>query len=103
MTANTSRKLLEAFFAFKYPKHRNDLSQLFNIAQTGCTETTKDVQERIYRFINKYSHSAVIEIDNDSAENLQGEGQAVIGAIFSWMKEVDAIHYSEMCDLVATV
>lgn len=101
LTANTSRKLLEAFFAFKYPKHRSDLSQLFDIAQTGCTETTKDVQEKIYRFINKYSHSAVIEIDDDSVENLQGEGQAVIGAIFSWMKEVDATHYSEMCDLVA--
>lgn len=101
LTANTSRKLLEAFFAFKYPKHRSDLSQLFDIAQTGCTDTTKDVQEKIYRFINKYSHSAVIEVDDDSAENLQGEGQAVIGAIFSWMKEVDAIHYSEMCDLVA--
>lgn len=102
LTANTSRKLLEAFFAFKYPKHRSDLSQLFNTAQTGCTETTKDVQEKIYRFINKYSHSAVIEIDDDSVENLQGEGQALIGAIFTWMKEVDAIHYSEMCDLVAT-
>ncbi len=102
LTANTSRKLLEAFFAFKYPKHRSDLSQLFDIAQAGCTETTKDVQEKIYRFINKYSHSAVIEIDHDAAENLQGEGQAVIGAIFSWMKEVDATHYSEMCDLVAT-
>lgn len=101
LTANTSRKLLEAFFAFKYPKHRSDLSQLFDKAQTGCTETTKDVQEKIYRFINKYSHSAVIEIDDDSVENLQGEGQAVIGAIFSWMKEVDATHYSEMCDLVA--
>ena len=102
LTANTSRKLLESFFAFKYPKHRSDLSQLFDVAQRGCTATTKDTQEKIYRFINKYSHSAVIEIDDDSAENLQGEGQAVIGAIFSWMKEVDATHYSEMCDLVAT-
>lgn len=101
LTANTSRKLLEAFFAFKYPKHRSDLSQLFDKAQAGCTETTKDVQEKIYRFINKYSHSAVIEIDDDSVENLQGEGQAVIGAIFSWMKEVDATHYEEMCNLVA--
>jgi len=100
LTANTSRKLLEAFFAFKYPKHRSDLSQLFDKAQSGCTETTKDVQEKIYRFINKYSHSAVIEIDDDSVENLQGEGQAVLGAIFSWMKEVDATHYSEMCELV---
>lgn len=100
LTANTSRKLLEAFFAFKYPKHRSNLSKLFDIAQLGCTTTTKDVQEKIYRFINKYSHSAVIEIDDDSAENLQGEGQAVIGAIFSWMEEVDPTHYSEMCDLV---
>jgi wobble nucleotide-excising tRNase len=100
LTANTSRKLLEAFFAFKYPKYRSDLSQLFDVAQIGCVITTKDVQERIYRFINKYSHSAVIEINDDAAENLQGEGQAVIGAIFSWMKEVDSTHYSEMCALV---
>lgn len=101
LTANTARKLLEAFFAFKYPKYRSDLSALFRVAQKGCVLTTQDVQEKIYRFINKYSHSAVIEINDDAAENLQGEGQAVIGAIFVWVKEVDETHYTEMCAVVS--
>lgn len=100
-TANSSRKLLEAFFAFKYPKARSDFSAVLREAQKGCVKTTSDIQEKIYRFINKYSHSAIIEINEDSAENLHGESQSVIGAIFEWIEEVDPIHYREMCEVVS--
>lgn len=102
LTANLSRKLLEAFFAFKYPGSRSDFAALLIKAQSDSTSVTQEVREKIYRFINKYSHSAVIEINEDAAENLQGEGQSVIKEIFSWIEEADPIHYGQMKDLVSS-
>ncbi len=96
LTANLSRKLLEAFFAFKYPKKRNDFSGLLDCALKSCAITTPDTKEKIYRFISKYSHSLVIEVNHDASENLHGENYSVIGAIFEWIKEVDANHFAEM-------
>lgn len=101
LTANLARKLLESFFSFKFPKHRSDISQLMNCGLTGCEITDEATKEKIYRFINKYSHSAVIEINEDSSENLLGESQNVIGDIFTWLQEVDEIHYNEMLEVVA--
>jgi wobble nucleotide-excising tRNase len=102
LTANISRKLLEAFFTFKYPKNRSDVAVLLTEAQKGCTKTTLDTKEKIYRFINKYSHSAVIEVNQDTAENLHGESHSVIGAIFEWIEEVDPVHYKEMEEVVSS-
>lgn len=101
LTANLSRKLIESFFTFKFPKRRSDISQLMDVGLKDCTMTTSETKEKIYRFINKYSHSAVIEITEESAENLAGESHSVIGNIFQWMEEVDKKHYDEMV-LVAT-
>lgn len=100
LTANLARKLLESFFSFKFPKHRSDFAQLMNSGLIGCKITDEATKEKIYRFINKYSHSAVIEINEDSSENLLGESQNVIGDIFTWLQEVDEIHYSEMLEVV---
>lgn len=102
LTANLARKLIESFFTFKYPKRRNDISQLMDVGLKDCTITTPELKEKIYRFINKYSHSDVIEITEESSENLAGESHSVIGNIFQWMEEVDKKHYDEMTQ-VATV
>ncbi|WP_236234727.1 ATP-binding protein [Pseudomonas tohonis] len=96
LTANLARKLIESFFTFKYPKRRNDISQLMDAGLKDCTITTPELKEKIYRFINKYSHSDVIEITEESSENLAGESHNVIGNIFQWMEEVDKKHYDEM-------
>jgi wobble nucleotide-excising tRNase len=66
----------------------------------GCETTDEATKEKIYRFINKYSHSAVIEINEDSSENLLSESQNVIVDIFTWLHEVDEVHYNEMVDVV---
>ena len=66
----------------------------------GCKITDEATKEKIYRFINKYSHSAVIEINEDSSENLFGESQNIIGNIFTWIKEVDEVHYNEMVKVI---
>jgi wobble nucleotide-excising tRNase len=100
LTANLSRKLLESFFSFKYPKHRSDIAQLMACGLKGCKITDESTKEKIYRFINKYSHSAVIEINEDSSENLVGESHNVIGDIFTWLKEVDEVHFNEMLEVV---
>lgn len=100
LTANLARKLLESFFSFKFPKHRSDIAQLMACGLNGCETTDEATKEKIYRFINKYSHSAVIEINEDSSENLLGESQNVIGDIFTWLQEVDEVHYNEMVEVV---
>ncbi len=96
LTANLSRKLIESFFTFKYPKRRSDINQLMEAGLKDCLITTPELKEKIYRFINKYSHSDVIEITEESAENLAGESHSVIASIFQWMEEVDRKHYDEM-------
>ncbi|WP_339460448.1 AAA family ATPase [Pseudomonas sp. EA_105y_Pfl2_R69] len=101
LTANLARKLLESFFSFKYPKHRSDIAQLMACGLSGCEITDEATKEKIYRFINKYSHSVVIEINEDSSENLVGESQNLIGDIFTWLREVDEVHYNEMLEVVA--
>jgi len=100
LSANLSRKLLESFFSFKYPKNRSDISQLLNDGLGSCITTTPEIKEKIYRFINKYSHSNVIEINEDSSENLMGESYSVIGDIFRWIEEVDPVHYKEMINVI---
>ncbi len=100
LTANLARKLLESFFSFKYPKHRTDIAQLMACGLKGCKITDESTKEKIYRFINKYSHSIVIDVNEDSSENLVGESHNVIGDIFTWLQEVDEVHYNEMLEVV---
>lgn len=101
LTANLARKLLESFFSFKFPKYRSDISQLMSCGLKGCSVTDEATKEKIYRFINKYSHSVVIEVNEDSSENLVGESHNVIKDIFKWIQEVDEIHYNEMLEIVS--
>lgn len=100
LTANLARKLVESFFSFKYPKRRSDISQLMEAGLKDCTITTPELKEKIYRFINKYSHSDVIEMTEESTENLTGESHSVVGNIFQWLEEVDKKHYDEMIQVV---
>lgn len=44
LVANLSRKLLEGFLGFKFPKHRNDFGQLFDVAIKDKTK-----REKLYR------------------------------------------------------
>ncbi|MDH6166272.1 wobble nucleotide-excising tRNase [Variovorax boronicumulans] len=99
LTANLARKLLESFFTFKFPRGRNDVNQLMDAGLEGCTVTTPELKEKIYRFINKYSHSDVIEITEESAENLAGESHSVLNNIFQWIEEVDKKHFDEMVEV----
>ena len=100
LTANLSRKLLESFFYFKYPKHRADMSSLLDAGSKNCKSINSQTKEKIYNFINKYSHSDKIEFNEDSSENLMGESYNIVKDIFKWIEEVDEVHYKEMVEVI---
>ncbi|HZG84069.1 AAA family ATPase [Paenibacillus sp.] len=95
LMANLCRKLLESFLSFKYPKQRNDFRSLMDA--TGYNEVSL---EKIYKFINKYSHNQSIEFGDDAVDNLLGESQNVISDILKFIHEIDDKHYEEMVEIV---
>lgn len=91
--ANMSRKLLEAFLTFKFPSFRGDFNSL-------VSKAIKDdsLRERIYRFINKYSHNQIIEFDNLGTDNVVYESQYIVRDILSEIKRLDKDHYDGMVE-----
>ena len=101
LAANLSRKLLESFLSFKFPKNRGNFANLFNTAVSVCQNPEDEGKEKIRKFINEYSHNDLIETNEDFVENLIGEGVAVISDIFDWISELDEKHYQEMMEVVS--
>ncbi|WP_433923862.1 AAA family ATPase [Vreelandella sp. 21] len=101
LAANLSRKLLESFLSFKFPKNRGNFANLFNTAVSASQNPEDEGKEKIRKFINEYSHNDLIETNEDFVENLIGEGVTVISDIFDWINELDEKHYQEMMDVVS--
>lgn len=101
LAANLSRKLLESFLSFKFPKNRGNFANLFNTAVSASQSPEDEGKEKIRKFINEYSHNDLIETNEDFVENLIGEGVTVISDIFDWINELDEKHYQEMIDVVS--
>lgn len=101
LAANLSRKLLESFLSFKFPKNRGNFANLFNTAVSASQNPEDERKEKIRKFINEYSHNDLIETNEDFVENLIGEGVTVISDIFDWLNELDEKHYQEMMEVVA--
>lgn len=101
LAANLSRKLLESFLTFKFPKNRGNFASLFNHAIGTSAILDADTQERIRKFINQYSHSDFIDTDHNFAENVAGESVAVITDVFSWIDEMDSNHFQEMMESIS--
>lgn len=101
LAANLSRKLLESFLAFKFPKNRGNFANLFNTAVSASQNPEDEGKEKIRKFINEYSHNDLIETNEDFVENLIGEGVSVISDIFDWINELDEKHYHEMMEVVS--
>lgn len=96
LAANLSRKLLEAFFSFKFPLKRGHFTNLFNVAILASKNPEDEGKEKIRKFINEYSHYDLIETNENFIENLIGESPSVISDIFCWIEELDTRHYQEM-------
>lgn len=101
LAANLSRKLLESFLSFKFPKNRGNFANLFNAAVSASQNPEDEGKEKIRKFINEYSHNDLIETNEDFVENLIGEGVSVISDIFDWINELDEKHYQEMMEVVS--
>lgn len=101
LAANLSRKLLECFLSFKFPKNRGNFANLFNSAVSKSQNPEDEGKEKIRKFINEYSHNDLIETNEDFVENLIGEGVSVISDIFDWIEELDEKHYKEMMEVVS--
>lgn len=95
LIANLSRKLLESFFSFKFPKSRNNFRELM---EKGFDN--EQTFERVYKFINKYSHHQYFDFHDLTSDNLLGESYNVIEDIFETLKSVDKVHYFEMVEIV---
>lgn len=96
LIGNLSRKLLEAFFSFKYPKKRNDFKSLMD---DGISD--KELLEKVYKFINKYSHNQNIEFYDSSDDNILAESSNIVNDILvNIIKNIDENHYHEMVELV---
>ncbi len=101
LAANLSRKLLEAFLSFKFPRSRGNFANLFNVAVAASQNPEDESKEKIRKFINQYSHNDLIATNEDFVENLIGESGAVILDIFDWIKGLDEGHFNEMLDIVS--
>lgn len=96
--ANYARKMLEAFFSFKHPRKRNDFLQLMSAGcdAAGVNET---MMNRIYRFINAYSHNDIVEFHDSTADNLLAEGNNITAEVLLIMQKSDPTHYNELVEM----
>ena len=64
----------------------------------GCAGHGFDqtVIDKVFKFINAYSHNQVVEFHDSSADNLLAEGYNVTADVLSIMETVDKVHYDEL-------
>lgn len=91
---NISRRLLESFISFKYPKSVNNLRAA--LESTGYDETKI---ERIYWYVQKYSHTDRIETHDAVPDNIITEGEVIINEVLDFLESVDKIHYDQLCEV----
>lgn len=92
---NACRKLLEAFLSFKFPKQRGDIFSLLEKAFANKDEIQN--KNKVYKFINAYSHLNVIESTEISdIDTLLAESQGIIGIILNKIEQLDKEHYKAM-------
>jgi wobble nucleotide-excising tRNase len=102
--ANLSRKLLESFLSFKFPKKRNDFKVLFDVAFKKLDlpeEEKRQKGEKIFNFINKYSHLQTIYFGGDDESNQLGETSNIVKEVLGVVEANDDDHYREMVELLA--
>ncbi len=94
---NVCRKLVESFLSFKFPKQRADLMALLNAA----LPKNDIVRERIYKFVNIYSHEKKINVLEElDTEILDSNSQLVINDILNMICQLDSVHYNAMVDRI---
>jgi len=93
-SANVIRRVCEAALTFKYPQVRQIRGLL------DKTTFDKEKADRIYDFLNKYSHLDRIESVENLLENKFEEGKIVVADFIDLMKDELPEHYTNMCKTV---
>lgn len=92
---NACRKLLESFLSFKFPKQRGDIQSLLDKAFNSEDEIQN--KNRVYKFINAYSHLNVIESNEASdIDTLIAESKGIVQIILDKMEQLDKEHFKAM-------
>lgn len=92
---NACRKLLEAFLSFKFPRQRGDILSLLEKAFPDEDEIQN--KNKVYKFINAYSHLNVIEsAEISDIDTILAESKGIIKIILNKMKQLDKEHYKAM-------
>jgi len=91
--ANSIRRMLEAFSSFKTASNGGFNAVLQLGVELGFCSEQKD---RIYYFLNKYSHLDRIESLDNTIEPLLEEGRNVVDDVLTCIKLVDEVHYLSM-------
>ena len=94
LAANLSRKLLETFLNFKMPKGRHDCRQLLESAIKDQSKL-----ERVYRFINTYSHYTPMGASDGAIDSLFGETPDVVKDVLGVIRDHDEEHYKELVEI----
>ena len=102
LAANLSRKILESFLSFKYPKGQGGFSNLFEHAINKSSHGNNERKERMRKFVNYFSHSDSIGTDENRLEVLMSEGRHVVNDVLEWIEELDPVHYDEMMQVVSS-
>lgn len=92
---NACRKLLEAFLSFKFPRQRGDIQSLIDKAFPNADEIQE--KNKVYKFINAYSHLNVIESSEISdIDTLIAESKGILKTILNKIEQLDDEHYKAM-------
>ena len=94
--SNVSRRLLEAFLAFRYPNIHGELHK--KMERVEFKEATKT---RIGQFVNTYSHDHIIDEPTHSP-SVFGESRSVLNDILDLIESEDPKHFEAMTQLVET-
>lgn len=99
--ANTCRKVVESFAAFKVQNVNNLLQKIQSLYKCGqaqdykLTSQEQNKCERIYRFINAFSHDSVFE-DSGETDIVFGELDAIVSDVLALIERADKDHYTAL-------
>lgn len=93
MIANAARRVLESFSAFKKPNEAG-IQGVLSMAKAKGVDSI--ITEKIYYFLNKYSHLDRIETHENTIENIEHEGATIVNEILNLINKIDPDHYESM-------
>ena len=96
---NVIRRVLESFLAFKHPERIGDFTTGMRdtealLREAGYQGDPAALRQQLTRFAHAYSHSDTPETDIVVNPD---EIEAVIDAVFTFMKHLDDRHFSGLC------